>query len=543
MRRAIAVVVIVALLGVGGFYYFRDNGGVTEATYRFGEVTKGPMEVLVSSTGKVHPVLIVDVGSQVSGRVSAVLVDYNSLVSKGEVIAHIDPAPFEARFEVAEADLAQAKAGVAMQNASLEQLKADLVGVRAAFKELEQDLERQRSLLKRKLVSQSVVDRAVASRDQSRARIDSLLAQQKRQRAQIRTTEAQVLSRAAGLRERKTELDNTVIRSPVNGVVINRNVDPGQTVAASLQAPVLFTIAQDLREIHLEVSVDEADIGRVREGQKVRFTVDAYPERTYTGQVIQIRKQPVEVSNVVTYVIIVSTRNDDDTLLPGMTANVELVIGERADTIQVPSSALRFTPRGVEVPSASGGGGSSGGGGQGGQGQGGSWGGGQGGQGQHGGGGGSGGGGGQGGQGQGGSGGGGMGRMMQQLNENLNLSAEQQEAARAIFMEMGQSIRGLREGGMEADQMGPAIVQLRRQMTQKLEALFDPEQKRLYRQLTAQAAAPRGVRGRVWTVGPEGSPVPANVMIGISDGSRTEILRGEIEPGDQVIVGESVVTG
>ena len=511
MRRIIIVVVILALLGAGAFYYFRGKGGDIEAAYRLGEVTKGPMEVLVSSTGKVHPVMIVDVGSQVSGQVSEVLVDYNSLVSKDEVIARLDPAPFEARLEVAEADLAQAKASVTMQNASLEQLKADLVGARAAFKELEQDLERQSSLLKREVVSQSIVDRAVASRDQSRARIDSLLAQQKRQRAQIRTTEAQVLSRAAGLRERKTELDNTVIRSPVNGVVINRAADPGQTVAASLQAPVLFTIAQDLREIHLEVSVDEADIGRVREGQKVRFTVDAYPERTYTGQVIQIRKQPVEVSNVVTYVIIVSTRNDDDTLLPGMTANVELVIGERADAIQVPSSALRFTPRGIEVPSAGGGGGSGGGGGQGGQGQ-------------------------------GGSGGGGMRGMMQQLNEKLNLNAEQQEAARAIFMEMGQSIRGLREGGMEADQMGPAIAQLRRQMTQKLEALFDPEQKRLYHQLTAEAAASRGVRGRVWTVGPEGSPVPANVMIGISDGSRTEILRGEIEPGNQVIVGESAVT-
>ena len=522
MRRIIIVVVILALLGAGAFYYFRGKGGDIEAAYRLGEVTKGPMEVLVSSTGKVHPVMIVDVGSQVSGQVSEVLVDYNSLVSKDEVIARLDPAPFEARLEVAEADLAQAKASVTMQNASLEQLKADLVGARAAFKELEQDLERQASLLKRELVSQSIVDRAVASRDQSRARIDSLLAQQKRQRAQIRTTEAQVLSRAAGLRERKTELDNTVIRSPVNGVVINRAADPGQTVAASLQAPVLFTIAQDLREIHLEVSVDEADIGRVREGQKVRFTVDAYPERTYTGQVIQIRKQPVEVSNVVTYVIIVSTRNDDDTLLPGMTANVELVIGERADAIQVPSSALRFTPRGIEVPSAGGGRGSGGGGGQG---QGGSWGGGQ------------------GGQGQGGSGGGGMRGMMQQLNENLNLNAEQQEAARAIFMEMGQSIRGLREGGMEADQMGPAIAQLRRQMTQKLEALFDPEQKRLYHQLTAEAAAPRGVRGRVWTIGPEGSPVSANVMIGISDGSRTEILRGEIEPGDQVIVGERAVPG
>jgi multidrug efflux pump subunit AcrA (membrane-fusion protein) len=136
-----------------------------------------------------------------------------------------------------------------------------------------------------------------------------------------------------------------------------------------------------------------------------------------------------------------------------------------------------------------------------------------------------------------------MGGMMQQLNENLNLSAEQQEAARTIFMEMGQSIRGLREGGMAADQMGPAIAQIRRQMTQKLEALFDPEQKRLYSQLTVQAAASQGTRGRVWKVGQEGSPVPANVMIGISDGSRTEILRGEIEPGDQVIVGQSAVAG
>ena len=131
--------------------------------------------------------------------------------------------------------------------------------------------------------------------------------------------------------------------------------------------------------------------------------------------------------------------------------------------------------------------------------------------------------------------------MMQQLNEKLNLSSEQQEAARAIFMEMGQSIRGLRESGMAPDQMGPAIGQLRRQMMQKLEALLDPEQQRLYRELTAEAAASRGTRGRIWTVGPAGDPVPTNVMIGISDGSRTEILRGEIGPGDQVIVGESVV--
>ena len=464
------------------------------------------MEVLVSATGKVNPVLVIDVGSQVSGKVSEVLVDYNALVSKNDVIAVIDPAPFEARLEIAEADLAQAKASVMMQKASSEQLRADLSGAKAAFKELEQDLKRQQALFERKVVPASVVDRALASRDQAAARIDSLLAQIKRQSAQMLNSEAQVLARTAGLRERKTELDNTVIRSPVEGVVINRSVDPGQTVAASLQAPVLFTIAQDLTQINLEVSIDEADIGRVREGQKVRFTVDAYPERVYNGTVYQIRKQPIETSNVVTYAIIVSSRNDDDSLLPGMTANVELVIGSRADTLQIPSSALRYRPRGVEV--AANNDRESPGGSLGRQGQG---------------------------------GGGGMRAMMQQMTNQLELTKEQENSVSTIFAEMGQAIGGLRSSGLSSDEMQSAIGGLRQQMQQKLEIILTVEQREKYRQLTDGDSARRGTRAVVWVMGSNG-PTPIRIMIDISDGNKTEIVSGDIANGDRVIVGEAAAT-
>ena len=513
MRRVgIFSALVITIVFVAGVLYvvLRSNETTKEpSSYRLAEVVSGPMEVIVSSIGKVHPVLIVDVGSQVSGQVANVLVDYNSLVQKGEIIALLDATPFQARLEMAQADLAQAKASLAMQKASLEQLDADLIGARAVFKELARDLERQELLLKRNMVSQSIVDAAVANHDQSHARIDSLLAQTKRQMAQIRTSEAQILSRAAALRERETELENTVIRSPVEGVVINRDVDPGQTVAASLQAPVLFTIAKDLREIHLEVSVDEADIGRVQEGQKARFTVDAYPERSYQGIVIQIRKQPIEVSNIVTYTIIVSTRNEDDTLLPGMTANVEIIIGERSDALQVPSAALRFTPSGTQAVRTTGQGRSQNAGRgsdqtQRGQGQ--------------------------------GNAGQGMRNMMQELNEKLNLSPEQQQTVRTLFMEMGQSIRSMREGGMETDQMPLAIEQSRRQMMKKIESILDARQNKLYREMTEQNTASRGARGNVWVIGSDGAPIAKTVMIGISDGSRTEILSGDIKSGDRIIV-------
>ncbi len=506
MRLRILSAGLVLILALGGLYFFVKDDDMTDSVYRFGKVTKGPMEVLVSATGKVNPVLVIDVGSQVSGQVAEVLVDYNSRVSKDDVIAVIDPTPFEARLEIAEADLAQAKASVMMQEASLEQLRADLSGAKAGFKEVEQDLERQQALFNRQAVSASVVDRALASRDQAAARIESLLAQIKRQKAQMLISEAQLLARIAGLRERKTELDNTIIRSPVEGIVISRSVDPGQTVAASLQAPILFTIAQDLTQINLEVSIDEADIGRVREGQKVRFTVDAYPERAYSGSVYQIRKQPVETSNVVTYVIIVSSRNDDDSLLPGMTANVELVIGDRADTLQIPSSALRYRPRGIEVSASDDRGSMDGR---------------------------------SGGQGQ--RGGGGMRAMMQQMNEQLELTKEQESSATTIFTEMGEAIRGLQSSGMSSDEMGPAIRGLREQMQQKLEAILTAEQREKYRELTAGSSASRGARAVAWVMGSDG-PKAVSVMIGISDGNKTEIISGEISDGDQVIVGESVVT-
>jgi multidrug efflux pump subunit AcrA (membrane-fusion protein) len=192
-----------------------------------------------------------------------------------------------------------------------------------------------------------------------------------------------------------------------------------------------------------------------------------------------------------------------------MTAHVELIIGERTNAIKVPGSALRFTPDGMGNANRSGQGGFSGGQGQG--------------AGQQG-------------------GGGGTRGMIEQLNERLSLTEEQQRTARSIFMEMGQSIRSLREGGMEVDQMGPAIAQIRQQMTEKLNALLDPEQQRLYRQMMEEADAARGTRGRVWQIGPDGKPSPVSVMIGISDSVNTEILRGEIQPGDEVIIGRSIAS-
>jgi len=338
------VIVLVAI----AYGYSRLDTDQTAASYRLGTVERGTIEKTISSTGRVKPVMTVDIGSQVSGQISEVLVDFNSKVRAGEVIARIDASPFEARVQVARADLAFAEANIAMQTAALEELQADLLGLKAILVETADDLERQQSLFERKVIPESTVDHAVARHVQAMAKVDSIQARMKKQRAQVRTAHANVASHGGKLLQAELELEHTLIRSPVDGIVINRAADTGQTVAASLQAPVLFTLAQDLRQIHLEVSVDEADIGGIADGQQSRFSVDAYPDRVFKGEVVQIRKQPIEVSGVVTYVIIVSTQNLDQSLMPGMTASVEIVLGQRQDALKVSSQALRFKPPGFK---------------------------------------------------------------------------------------------------------------------------------------------------------------------------------------------------
>jgi HlyD family secretion protein len=495
MRWLALLVLPIVAIAVGGTLYWRANGAGETPSYRLAKVERGPLRMAVSSTGKVNPVVTVQVGTQVSGQISELLVDYNSAVSQGQVIARIDPSPFAARVRAARADFAFARANVAMQQASLTEQAAEIAGAEAALKDASQSLARSRALLDRRVASESTVDKAVATRDQAKARLDGLRAQLTRLRAQVEAAQAQALSQEAVLHDREFDLEHTFIRSPVDGVVIGRDVDLGQTVAASLQAPVLFTIAQDLLRMQVEVSVDEADIGRVREGQEIRFTVDAFPGRSFVGEVTQIRKQPKEVSNVVTYTVIATAENPDLALLPGMTANVEIVVGERKQALKVPDAALRFRPPGAAPPVMAA------------------------------------------------DGEGGVeaarqraAERLRRLSERLALTPLQQEQVAAIFHETGQAIRGLRqgEGGGET---GEAEQQLRSQSARRVATLLDDGQRRKFELMQAEQAAGARRRGQVWTLDGKGVAVPRDVVVGISDGSMSELLGGELQPGTQVIVG------
>jgi len=313
-----------------------------QVRYRLATVSRGPIASSVSATGTLRAVVTVDVSTQVSGLIKTVEADFNSQVERGQVIARIDPAPFEAVLSQARAELAVAKANVVIQKAGLEEIEAKLVGVRAALTEATDHYRRQQALLGPRAVSQSTVDSARARREQANAEVNAGLARQARQRGQIKLAEARVLQARATIQVHQLDLDYTKIHSPVDGVVISRNVEAGQTVAASLQAPVLFRIAEDLRRMEVNISVDEADIGKIEEGQVVYFAVDSFLDRVFEGRVNQIRKLGLSLSNVVTYDVVATVDNAQGKLLPGMTANVTIIVTQREDALQVPQAALRL---------------------------------------------------------------------------------------------------------------------------------------------------------------------------------------------------------
>lgn len=341
-----AVWLLVVTAGVGATLWYRDAdlAVVEPPVYRFVSVSRGDIASTVSASGTLQAVVTVDVGTQVSGMIKSLHADFNSEVKAGEVIARIDSAPFEASLSQVEAELAVARASVAMQEASLDELEAELDGLRASQKEAEEDLKRKRSLQSRGAASSSVVDSAGAVFEQAAARVKAGRARLAKQRAQIELARAQAQQKTAVVEQRRLDLQYTYIRSPVDGVVISRNVSEGQTVAASLQTPVLFWIAQDLTDMEVNVSVDEADIGQIRVGQQVEFSVDAHPRRTFSGRVKQIRKAGQEISNVVTYTVVASAANDDQLLLPGMTATVTIVTGQREDVLKIPNAAFFYRP-------------------------------------------------------------------------------------------------------------------------------------------------------------------------------------------------------
>jgi HlyD family secretion protein len=375
-RRTFAVVgLVVVAAGIGAYFYTRHLGSAT--VFQTARVTRGPLVARVSSTGTLNAVTTVQVGSQVSGQIKELFADFNSQVTKGQIIARIDPAIFQAQVDEAQAQVVAARATVLSQQAMVAKTRSDLAGERAgvavaqaqtakaqvAVVDGQRTLDRQRLLLQRQLIAQSDVDAAQVASDSDVAQHTATAAQEGAQtslvqsgeaqlkvaEAQLQSTAAQVGQYEAALRQAQLNLDHSIIRSPADGVVIARNVDVGQTVAASLQAPTLFLIAQDLTKMQVDTSVDESDVERVRLTQAATFSVGSVSGRTFSGQVVQVRKAPLVLQNVVTYDVVISAGNPELKLLPGMTANVQIVTDQKDNALKVPNAALRFRPPGADT--------------------------------------------------------------------------------------------------------------------------------------------------------------------------------------------------
>ena len=333
---------LVLVVATAGYFFWWKKADVPQ--YRTAAIEKGRLVASVAATGTLQPVISVQVGSQVSGQLKEVLVDFNSLVKKNQLIARIDPESFEYRVRQAQADLDAARAQVATQQATILAQRAFQSQIEVSLIDARRDFERKEQLAEKKFISIAEVDKARATMNSLSEQVKSAQAQVEVARANAGSAAAVVKQRDAVLAQARVDLERTAIRSPVDGIVIKRSVDKGQTVAASLQAPELFIIAENLTDLRVDTSIDESEVGKIQLGQKATFTVDAFPGRTFEGQVKQIRKSAQVVSNVVTYLVAISTQNSDLQLLPGMTANVRVVTAVHEDVLKVPNSALRFRP-------------------------------------------------------------------------------------------------------------------------------------------------------------------------------------------------------
>jgi HlyD family secretion protein len=369
-RTLIAGAGIACLTVSLGWWQWAHAGA--DVQYRTATVAHGDVNVTVSATGTPNAVVTVQVGSQVSGNILALFADFNSKVTKGQLIARIDPAPFQTKVNQAQASLDAARATVANSQAVVQQAlaniqaaqsslaaaKASVVKGDAVVADAKDKVDRRLTMVAKGADSkedletaQTTYRSAIADRDavvaQRQAAEDAVSvarAQLTVARALVAANQSQVKQFGAALQSAQIDLDHTNIKAPVDGVVVSRSVDVGQTVAASLAAPTLFLIAQDLTKMQVDTNVSEADVGRVRVNQPATFTVDAYPGRTFTGMVSSIREAPINVQNVITYDAVVSVSNADLTLFPGMTANVKILVSRRPGVLRIPNAALRYHP-------------------------------------------------------------------------------------------------------------------------------------------------------------------------------------------------------
>ena len=556
MRKAFLILLVLAGgLGIWALLSRTGGEGGEAARYRTDNISRGPIIATVSATGTVLATTTVIVGSQLSGQVVEILADHNDEVKAGQVLARLNRDTLLARRDGSMADLQQARAARQLNDAQAEKTRADLQRVdavlrdvqaqaeraRTLFRDAEATFERQSSLKERGIATDVALQNATTQRDalrsaalsaeaqvaSARAQIVALEADLKVVEAQKASSEAQIAKAEAVVRQIEVDLANSEIRSSVDGVVVQRNVELGQTVAASLQAPTLFLVAQNLKTIEVNINLDETDVGRVKPGQTVEFTVNAYPARTFTGTVRLVRLGSQTVQNVVIYTTIVTVKNDDLALLPGMTANARIFTERKADVLRVSNAALRWQPPGV--PRAA-----------------------------------------SGAPGEGGvsapapadeaagpfsppaGGGGGPARqataLLESLKAELALDNRQFAEAQKLARAMGEALQ--RAGNPE--ERREMARKERQRFSREFEAILTPEQREKYRAFR-EARVPRGqdaqgragappvaeagVPGRVHVLDSQGNPKPVNLRIGATDGTWTEVLSGEIKPGDAVING------
>ncbi len=541
MRRLLLVLSIAAV-GAAGIWYgvghSRTQAG-PEATWRTATIDRGSIVAAVSATGTINPTATAIVGSQVSGQVVEILADYNSSVRAGDVLARLNSEQIRARFDAAQADLNQARATQQIQRATVEKVSADIERLSATradaeaaarradaqLADAERTLARQQDLRRGGIASEVALQQAqtqvlslAAARDQTQAQIrataaqlQALAAERKVAEAQVLSAEAQIAQREAVLRQIAVDIRNSEVRSPVDGVVIQRSIELGQTVAASLQAPTLFLVAQDLTRIEIYANVDEADVGRVREGQSVSFSVTAFPAREFQGRVKTVRLGSQTVQNVVIYTAVIEVENQDLALKPGMTATLRIFTERKENVLRVSNAALRWRPPGeaATTPQAQAQpapnpfsaapqqGGQRGGGQNAGQ------------------------------------------QMLERLAAELKLDEAQKRELESISRDVRQAVAGSgaadtpearRERGRE----------IARQIGERLKPLLRPEQQALLEAWQGARGAGRGgangVPGRIHVVDADGNATALQVRLGATDGTNTEVISGASE-GQRAIIG------
>jgi HlyD family secretion protein len=528
MRRSVKVTIVCALLLgaaalVWAVFFSDSRNGVS--SFRLAAVERGPIISAVSTSGTLNAVITVQVGSQVSGQIKELLADFNSEVKAGLVIARIDPETFEAKVRQARAELDVARANVHIQRAGIERAQKELANAAASLNSAKartekarvtlvnakRNLERRRTLFQSGSVSESQIDDAQTAHDQTLAQMNSDEADERASESMVATREAalktaraqvdyaieQVRQKEAALYQAEVDLENTFIRSPVDGVVIERAVDIGQTVAATFQAPKLFVIAQDLRQMQVETDVDEADIGRVHVGQEAIFTVDAFAGREFHGQVLQVRKAPRVVQNVVTYTVLVSADNSDLRLLPGMTANIQIIVDERQNALKVPNAALRFKPNGEDAKSTGASRSAAASSGETAQPE----------------------------------------ERLKQLTAALRLTESQQNQVRVILSEAREKLEALRRQDATPEEIRRETQAQRERTRNVVATLLTPEQREKYVRFAAAQEGVAPLRGKVYVAGEKDKPQPVDLVLGISDGTFTEVVSGDLNTGQQVIIG------